>query len=35
MIGFLIWWYMAPEPLLLAPRALSAPDLPTVPSVGE
>ena len=29
MIGFFIWWYMAPEPLLLAPRALSAPDLPT------
>lgn len=30
MIGFGIWWYMAPEPLLLTPRALSAPDLPLV-----
>ena len=33
MIGFGIWWYMAPEPLLLTPRALSAPDLPLVTNV--
>lgn len=33
MIWFWIWWYMAPEPLLLTPRALSAPDLPLVTNV--
>lgn len=33
MIGFGIWRYMAPEPLLLTPRALSAPDLPLVTNV--
>jgi hypothetical protein len=27
MLGFSLWWYLAPEPLLLSPSVLSSPDL--------
>ncbi|GLU24479.1 hypothetical protein SLE2022_404100 [Rubroshorea leprosula] len=33
MIGFSIWWYTAPEPLLYHPRALASPNLNLLSSV--
>lgn len=27
MIGFSLWWFVAPEPLLLKPEALTTPDM--------
>lgn len=35
MIGFSVWWYSVPEPLLLKPEALRSPDLKLLVNVAK